>query len=142
MSRFSKRSLSKLRTCHKDIVAVMQEAILVVDFSVVFGHRGEEEQNKAFAGNFSTKDWPNSKHNKVPSRAIDVLPYPSGWPQEKDSSNDRQHKIAHFYYLAGIIMVIASDLGIKLRWGGDWDMDKDFMDQTFDDLAHFELIGE
>jgi peptidoglycan L-alanyl-D-glutamate endopeptidase CwlK len=27
-----------------------------------------------------------------------------------------------------------------IRWGGDWDGDQDFRDQTFDDLAHFELI--
>jgi hypothetical protein len=30
-------------------------------------------------------------------------------------------------------------MGIGLRWGGDWDSDKDFSDQNFDDLVHWEL---
>jgi len=29
----------------------------------------------------------------------------------------------------------------KLRWGGDWDSDKVFDDQNFDDLPHFELVS-
>jgi hypothetical protein len=29
---------------------------------------------------------------------------------------------------------------VKLRWGGDWDSDKDTKDQNFNDLPHFELI--
>ena len=138
-NKFSTRSLDRLKTCHEDIQLVMQEVIRVVDFSVVFGHRGEEEQNKAYP-KFSSKQWPDSKHNKVPALAIDVLPYPSGWPQDTDEANVKSHKIAQFYYMAGIVMLIAKDLNISLRWGGDWDMDKDFLDQTFDDLAHFELI--
>ena len=31
-------------------------------------------------------------------------------------------------------------MNIKLRWGGDWNDNKDFSDQTFDDLVHFELV--
>ena len=118
----------------------MYEAIQFVDFSIVYGFRNEEEQNRAYVEGHSTKPWPKSKHNGVPSLAIDILPYPSGWPQDDDSSKDKMHKTAHFYYLAGVVMKIANDIGVNLRWGGDWDMDKDFLDQNFDDLAHFELI--
>ena len=53
-NKFSTRSLDRLKTCHEDIQLVMQEVIRVVDFSVVFGHRGEEEQNKAYP-KFSSK---------------------------------------------------------------------------------------
>jgi len=139
MSHFGLRSTTNLETCTPGIQRVMYAAIIDTNFSVIFGHRTKEEQNKAYP-KFSTKQWPDSKHNKIPSEGIDVLPYPSGWPQDSDSTLVKQHKIAHFYYLAGVIMTKAIELGVNLRWGGDWDMDKDFLDQTFDDLAHFEEI--
>jgi len=137
---FGTRSTTNLATCTPGIQRVMYAVILEIDFSVVFGHRGKIPQDKAFADGFSTKQWPDSKHNKVPSEGIDVLPYPSGWPQDSDNELVKMHKIAHFYYLAGVIMTKANELGVNLRWGGDWDMDKDFLDQKFDDLAHFEEI--
>jgi len=140
MSSFSRRSATNLGTCTPGIQRVMYAVILEVDFSVVYGHRGEEEQNKAFNGGFSTKKWPNSTHNKIPSRGIDILPYPSGWPQDSDTKLIKMHKIAHFYYLAGVVMTKAKELDINLRWGGDWDMEKDVLDPTFDDLAHFEEL--
>ena len=34
----------------------------------------------------------------------------------------------------------AVELGIRLRWGGDWDGDNELRDQTFNDLVHFEVI--
>ena len=109
----------------------MYRAIQLVDFSVVYGFRGEEDQNRAWKAGHSTKPWPKSKHNQQPSIAIDILPYPSGWPQDNDPDNVKKHKIGHFYYMAGVVMQCAKDEGIELRWGGDWDMDKDFMDQSF-----------
>jgi hypothetical protein len=30
-------------------------------------------------------------------------------------------------------------MGIKIRWGGDWDMDTETKDNNFDDLVHFEI---
>jgi len=140
MSSFSTRSAANLATCTTGIQRVMNAVIKEIDFSVIYGHRVKALQNKAFADGFSTKQWPDSTHNEVPSRGVDVLPYPSGWPQDSDSDLVKMHKIAHFYYLAGVIDTKAKELGVNLRWGGDWDMDKDFLDQTFDDLAHFEEV--
>lgn len=37
-------------------------------------------------------------------------------------------------------MGVATMMGVKIRWGGDWDLDTDLKDNTFDDLPHFELI--
>ena len=31
-------------------------------------------------------------------------------------------------------------MGIKIRWGGDWDSDTQVNDNKFDDLVHFEEI--
>lgn len=138
MAKFGKRSDDRLNTCHEDIQKVMRAAVKIYDISVVWGHRGREAQNKAFMSGNSKVQWPDSKHNKIPSMAIDVIPYPSGWPQ-KDSPH--YHKqVAAFYHMAGIILGIAATMNVSLRWGGDWDMDDDFTDNRFDDLAHFELI--
>ena len=47
-----------------------------------------------------------------------------------------------WYVLAGVVHVAAKDLGVEIRWGGDWDSDFDMTDQQFNDLAHYELAGE
>lgn len=44
-----------------------------------------------------------------------------------------------FGYLAGIVAVVAADLGIKIRWGGDWDGDGDTLEHALRDLDHWEL---
>ena len=40
------------------------------------------------------------------------------------------------------MVATALGMGIKLRWGGDWDGDWQTRDNTFDDLPHFELAAE
>lgn len=135
---FGKTSKDRLETCTDNIQKVMNRAVKIYDMSVVWGHRGREAQNKAFMSGNSKKQWPDSKHNKIPSRAIDVIPYPSGWPQK--NSKDYRKQVAAFYHMAGVVLAVADMMGVKLRWGGDWDMDDDFSDNTFDDLAHFEEI--
>jgi len=49
------------------------------DITVLCGHRGEAEQNAAYAAGNSKLKWPKSKHNKVPSEAVDIVPYPIDW---------------------------------------------------------------
>ena len=66
--------------------------------------------------------------NANPSRAVDVAPYPIDW-------SDRER----FTYFAGFVKGIASQMGIDIIWGGDWDNDTDLKDNGFDDLVHFEL---
>jgi peptidoglycan L-alanyl-D-glutamate endopeptidase CwlK len=34
---------------------------------------------------------------------------------------------------------IASGLGIKLRWGGNWNGDFNLKDNKFQDIGHFEV---
>jgi len=139
MAKFGKQSMDRLETCHSDIQKVMKKVVKIYDISVVWGHRGREAQNKAYPKH-SNKQWPNSKHNRIPSIAIDIIPYPSGWP-DKTSPHYRK-QLAAFYHMSGIVLGVAETMGVKLRWGGDWDMDDDFTDNKFDDLAHFELTGE
>lgn len=135
MTSYSSQSLLKLQTCHSDLQMIFKEVIKIYDNTVIVGHRNEEDQNKAYEEGKSQKKWPNGNHNKLPSMAIDVAPYPIDW-------ND----INRFYFLAGIVFGIAERLLIegkishRVRWGGDWDSDKDFKDEKFRDFGHFELV--
>jgi peptidoglycan L-alanyl-D-glutamate endopeptidase CwlK len=135
MAKFSQISIQRLSTCHPDLQLVLTKAILEFDFSVLAGHRGELEQTIAFQEGKSKTPWPKSKHNGSPSLAVDIAPYPILWPDPKNPKN-----WARFYYLGGYVLGIAAELNVPLRWGGDWDGDRDIHEQRFDDLPHFELV--
>ena len=128
MKQFSPQSLAKLSTCDQRLQILFKAVVNHFDCVILEGHRDEATQNKAFAEKRSTKQWPNGEHNKTPSRAVDVAPYPIDW-------SDTQR----FHYFAGVVMGIASQLGLKVRWGGDWDKDTEVKDETFRDLVHFEI---
>lgn len=131
MPEFSERSLKNLRQCDADLQRVLNEAIKHFDFTVFTGHRDREEQQKMLRQGKSQVGWPDSKHNAFPSKAVDIAPYPIKW-------NDRERAT----YLAGFVLGIASQMGIDLRWGGDWDSDTEVEDNEFDDLWHFELVDQ
>ena len=54
MAKFGSRSRGKLETCDDRIQRVMTRAIEAYDFTIVWGHRGEEAQNEAFDRGNST----------------------------------------------------------------------------------------
>jgi peptidoglycan L-alanyl-D-glutamate endopeptidase CwlK len=128
MYKFSQRSKERLLTCHPDIIRVMKEVIKGVDCTILEGHRPQEKQDDVYSKGLSKVKWPHSKHNASPSLAVDVAPYPIDW-------NDTQR----FYYFGGYVLGVADQLGVNLRWGGDWDGDNDLSDQHFMDLVHWEL---
>ena len=132
MPDFSFTSKERLATCHPDLQRLFNAVIKEVDCTIIEGHRGEERQNRFFLEGGSKVEWPDSKHNKVPSEGVDAGPYIWG----KGLSWEPKQ----CYYFAGIVKAKASELGIKIRWGGDWDGDNDVNDQKFNDLGHFELI--
>lgn len=120
MPSFGQKSKKHLATCHPKIQMILNEVIKRYDCSVIWGFRDEETQNHFFAIGTSQKQWPNSKHNKNPSRAVDVVPYPTLYED-----------IHEFYVLATLIFKVANDLGIRIVWGGHW--------KNFKDYAHWEL---
>ena len=138
MPQFSNTSKARLETCHPDLQALFNKIVSVYDCSILEGHRQECDQNRLFDEGKSKVQWPKSKHNKMPSRAADVAPYPVIWPNRE--SKDYFKNLARFYHFAGFVQAHAQLLGLRLRWGGDWDRDFDFKDQRFDDLTHFELM--
>ena len=61
-------------------------------------------------------------------KAVDVAPYPVDW-------EDRER----FHYMGGMLRGIGHQMGLKIRWGGDWDSDGEIKDNSFDDLVHVEI---
>lgn len=129
MPNFSKKSSDRLQSCHSKLQTLAKEVVKKYDITIACGHRTESAQNLAFSKGYSTLMWPHSKHNSIPSLAVDIVPYPELWKSKK--------KLAH---LMGYIKATAERLNIKIRQGIDWDMDNDFNDQSFHDLPHIELV--
>lgn len=132
MPRFSARSRKRLDTCHPDIQRVLLFAIEHgPDFAVLQGHRGKRAQTAAVAAGHSQLPYPRSRHNTRPSLAVDVAPWPIDWGD-----------LNRFRFLAGFLLGAAAVMGIRLRWGGDWDRDFSEGDERFRDLPHFELLPD
>lgn len=131
MPSLSEKSLQKLSQCHPDLRKLVAEVVKHYDITVVCGHRNEVDQTEAVRTGHSKVNFPNSKHNSTPSLAVDIIPFPVDW-------NDRNR----FFYLAGIVKACANQLGIKIRWGGDFNQDQNFKNDSFVDLPHYELVGE
>ena len=121
MPKFSNKSKEKLVTCDIRLQNICHEAIKIMDFSVICGYRDEEAQNSLFEKGMTKAKWGESEHNNIPAKAVDLLPYPSGW--------DDKYKL---YELAGVIGAVAFSQGVKIKWGRDF--------KSFFDGAHFELM--
>tara|TARA_Y100001938_G_C8076764_1_gene426576 strand:- start:1781 stop:2173 length:393 start_codon:yes stop_codon:yes gene_type:complete len=128
MPRFGRRSRERLATCEKDLQMVFNEVIKHVDCSILEGHRSKDRQNALYEDGKTKVRYPNGRHNASPSCAVDVTPYPVDW-------DDRERQTL----FAGFVLGVANQMGINLRWGGDWDQDFEVKDNRFDDFPHFEL---
>ena len=128
MPRFSTKSKSKLHSCDERLINLFNKVVKHFDCMVLEGHRGEEKQNAAYDKGNSKVRYPNGKHNQSPSVAVDVAPYPIDW-----ADRDR------FHYFGGYVLGVAKQMGLNIRWGGDWNQDTQTKDNKFDDLVHFEL---
>lgn len=133
MPYFSQRSFDRLRTCHPDLQRLFEDVIKDFDCIILEGHRDKERQDALLKVGKSQLAWPESKHNATPSLAVDVGPF-----EESIKNVPWNHK-EKFYYFGGFVLGVAFKLGIKIRWGGDWDRDHDLRDQKFMDLVHFEI---
>jgi len=133
MPFYSKTSQDRLAQCHPDLQILFNAVIEHYDCMILVGQRNEEEQTKAFDGGYSKIEWPNGKHNRKPSLAVDAAPW------FKKEPHIRWNDTMKMYEFAGFVQATAKNLGIDIRWGGNWDMDDELHDQKFNDLAHFEL---
>ncbi len=130
MAAFGAASLRQLATAHPDLQRVFTEVVKHWDCQVLEGKRSEAQQKLNVAKGVSkTLDSKHVYPLGEPSLAVDVAPYPVKWSDQE-----------RFYAFAGFVIGVATMLGVRLRWGGDWDSDREFHDQGFYDLPHFELV--
>jgi peptidoglycan L-alanyl-D-glutamate endopeptidase CwlK len=108
------------------------------DFSIIEGHRSVERQQEMFAKGLSRADGVKnkSKHNFLPSLAFDFMPFP-GQLAGVDVWKDTQR----FILIASVFLYVGKEMGINLRWGGDWNGNGTAKDQTLLDFPHIELVG-
>lgn len=131
---YSQRSLTRLNSCHPDLIVLMMEALAdpecPCDITILEGYRDEERQNLMVAEGRSQLPWPKSRHNQFPSWAVDIAPYVDGavsWDWE------------HYEPLAAHVKTVWQRLKMddkvtnlyELEWGGDW--------STLRDGPHFQL---
>ena len=131
MPKFGKRSKERLRGVDAKLQNVLNEVVKYFDITIIEGLRSQERQNELVAeGKSKTKF---GKH--VDGKAVDIAPYPIDWKARDD-----------FHLLGGFILGVASQMGVKIRWGGDWNASSLFQgkrttkDNNFDDLVHFEIL--
>ena len=132
MPRFGAESRRQRATIHPRLVMVLDAAIEDFDFAIIEGHRGKAAQDKAYATGASQLPWPKGNHNATPSRAADLAPWPVDW-----SESEKPH--LRFAFMMGVIHAHAKRLGVKVRFGMDWNRNLDMRDETFLDFGHVEL---
>jgi len=120
MPSFSKRSADKLVTCDERLQILFNEVVKTFDCTILDGHRGEKEQNEAFNSGRSKAKYPQSRHNSYPSMAVDCVPYPINWDD-----------LPRFHRFAGFVQATGIQMGIKVKWGGDF--------KGFFDGPHFQI---
>ncbi len=137
--KLSDSSRQRLLQCDKQLQDIVLELIKYLDITILphGGFRDYHTQQMLFEAGKSKVKYPDSKHNKMPSLAVDMAPYPIDWGE---GDTPKWKAYGRFYYMAGQVQMIARHKGINIRWGGDWDGDNDFGDQNFNDLPHFEII--
>lgn len=144
MYRFGSTSIRRLSTCREELQQVMKLAIQrsPIDFGIAQGHRSVQEQQTLYAQGRTEPGAivthvdgirKKSQHNFNPSNAVDIY----GWVNGQATWEPKT-----LIFISGIIMSCANELGIALRWGGNWDGDGEIIsDQNFIDIPHFEFEG-
>lgn len=155
MAKFGTKSNKIKKGLSLDLQLICNEAIKIIDFSLLEGHRTPERQFDLFKIGRELKDgkWivvgkvvtkidgkrKKGKHNLYPSKAVDVIMY------HKDKPHYHWNNEYEFGVLAGVFMTVADRLKkegkicCNLRFGSDWDGDSFFLsDQKFNDMPHIE----
>ena len=125
--KFSRESLDNLHGVDSRLQDLAFRVLSIIDCKIISGRRTESEQIALVAEGKSR----TMKSRHLVGKALDMVPYPLDWGDT-----------CRFYYFAGIVKGVAHEMGIPIRWGGDWDSDNDLRDQKFNDLVHFEIPKE
>lgn len=124
--KFSAASLNRLQSVDERLQRVAERALQLskVDFGIpaLGGIRTAEEQNKLYHNGKSQLDGYKRKSYHQSGKALDVYAFVDG-----KASWDKNHLTA----VAAAMLQAASELGVKLQWGGHW--------VSFVDMPHFEI---
>ncbi|WP_258305579.1 M15 family metallopeptidase [Pectobacterium parmentieri] len=129
--KFSQRSENNLIGVNPNLINVVRRALEItnVDFTVIEGLRTLERQKSLYAqgrtmpGNVVT--WTmKSKH--IDGLAVDLLPVVGGWDGD-------------FLSISRAMLNSASDLGVNIRWGADWNQNGRPYEKGEFDSPHFEI---
>ena len=141
---FGSRSREKLANVHPDLVLVVSRALLYsqIDFAITEGMRTHTRQIELIRMGRSWTE--RSKHLRQPdgyAHAIDVMAVGDINRDGEVDTTDRDLTWSRSAYgtIADAFMRASTELGIPIRWGGDWDCDGDSGDQAHFDGPHFEL---
>jgi peptidoglycan LD-endopeptidase CwlK len=141
--RFGTASRERLKGVHPDLILVVSRGLLYspIDFAISEGVRGRERQRELVAKGASKTL--QSKHLLQADgygHAIDVV---AVGDLDGDGDVDAQDRArtwepAVYRLIAGAMQQAAEDLGIGVRWGGEF---KTRDGKPFFDGPHFELAG-
>ncbi len=139
MAKFGKNSLQRLSELHQDLKVLLTTAIKFYDFSITCGYRNKKDQQTAYREKKSKLNWPNSKHNKMPAMAVDIVPFVAGSGLDY---TDRERYLLFVGRLLGFADILFSSGKMihHVRIGCDWNMNGTPKDDSFQDIGHLELI--
>lgn len=149
--KLGSRSIERLGGVNANLVRVVKRAIEIseVDFTVLEGVRTKEQAYINYGKGRTGKElsekgvptkyanpgaakvtWLNnplsSKH--MTGAAVDIAPYPIDW-------ND----LKRFDLMADAMFRAAKEIGVKIRWGADWNGNGVFREKGESDSPHFEV---
>lgn len=118
--------LQRLKTCDERLQRLVARVAKEwkSPVRVICGHRNKIEQDKAFLQKKSKLKWPNSKHNKKPSLAVDMIPM-------KENGSIDWNDNEGIKEFADFVLKTAMEMNIKIEWGGSW--------SSFHDNVHWQL---
>ncbi len=133
--KFGQSSTGRLNTTSPIIQEIIKEALStsLIDFGIpqFGGKRTVAQQYELCIKGKSKCDGTINVSYHQSGNAVDIVAYVNG---------EYSYDPRYYFMLAHHILVTAERLGYSnLYWGGDWDKDYDFDDQSFNDLCHFEL---
>ncbi len=152
MPEYSAASLHKLSSCETDLQVLFNYVVKYFDNTILYGHRSKEEQFELYKKGRELRDgkWvitdknkvvtykdgyhSMSKHNYLPSKAVDAVAYPIDF-----QDTDRQRYFAGFVKGVAQMLYEYGAIEHKIICGIDWDDDTMLNDQKFPDLYHFQL---
>lgn len=124
--KFSRSSIERMNGVDKNLRNVAYRALQIskVDFGIPAygGRRTAEEQKQLFDDGKSQLDGTEKKSYHQTGKALDVYAFVDGkasWEPE------------HLAMVATAMLQAASEMGVKLEWGGLW--------KSFVDMPHFQV---